>query len=51
MFSTLSFIGKWNSGIACFATAKALDVFILCAMRSGWRAAEGEDASWLEWKP
>jgi hypothetical protein len=32
-----------NSGIACFATARDLDVFIPCGMGSGWLAAEGED--------
>jgi hypothetical protein len=50
MFLTVGFIGKWTWGIACFATARASDVFILCGMGCGWRAAEGEDASWLEWK-
>jgi hypothetical protein len=47
----LDLLANGHSGIACFATARALDVFILCGMGCGWRAAEGEDASWLEWKP
>ena len=51
MLLTLGFIGKWAQWYRGFATARALGVFILCGMGCGWRAAEGEDASWLEWKP
>ena len=51
MFLALGFIGKWTQWYRVLCYRRALDVFILCAMGCGWRAAEGEDASWLEWVP
>jgi hypothetical protein len=47
---TLGFIGKWTQWYRVLRTARALDVFILCGMGCGWRAVQGEEASWLEWK-
>jgi hypothetical protein len=49
MFSNLS-SANGNSGIAYCATARDLDICILCGMGCGWPVAEGEDSSWLEWK-
>ena len=49
MLLKLGFIGKWTQWYRVLATARALDVFILCGMGCGWRAVEDEDSLCLEW--
>lgn len=56
MFLTLGFIGKWTEWYRVLRYRKGFGRFHcvrygLCLTRGGWRATEGEHASWLEWKP
>jgi hypothetical protein len=51
MFLSFGFIGKWTQWYRVLRYRKGFGRFHSVGMGCGWRAAEGEDASWLEWKP